>query len=53
MMRSVLPKPSAKELWLMTGVPDVGAMEGKLAEIDLDDLGTEDLQGLVEVEPEV
>ena len=41
MMRAVLPKPSAKELWMVTGAPGDDDMLGRLAEIDLDDLDNE------------
>jgi len=45
MMRSVLPKPNAKELWMMTGVPGDDAIGAKLAEIDEDELDMEEVQG--------
>ena len=47
MMRAVLPKPSAKELWMVTGAPGDDDMLGRLAEIDLDDLDNEVVQGPV------
>ena len=47
MMRAVLPKPIAKELWMVTGARGDDDMPGRRAEIESDDLGIEEVQGPV------